>query len=57
MGRGAGYYDRYLHGSNFLKVAVCREAVLQDRLPEEPHDEPVDIVMTENRLYDLRKMK
>ena len=56
LGRGGGYYDRFLTGAGFIKAAVCRQAVLQDTLPTEPHDEAVDVVVTESALYGLRSM-
>ena len=48
LGFGGGYYDRWLAGFPGLRVGLCREAVLQDRLPVEHHDLPVDLVVTES---------
>ena len=47
LGFGGGYYDRWLPGFPGFRVGLCREAVLQDRLPQEPHDCRVDRVLTE----------
>ena len=52
LGRGGGYYDRFLSGASFLKAAVCREGLLQDALPLEAHDEAVDFIITETALYE-----
>jgi len=47
LGFGGGFYDRWLPGFAGLRVGLCREAVLQDALPREPHDCRVDLVLTE----------
>ena len=50
LGQGGGYYDRYLPNVKVLKVAFCREILLQKNLPNEWNDFPVDIVITERRV-------
>lgn len=47
LGFGGGYYDRWLPGSAGFRVGLCREAVLQERLPRQAHDCRVDVVLTE----------
>lgn len=47
LGHGSGYYDRYLAGYRGTTVSLCREEFLQDQLPREAHDLPVDLVLTE----------
>lgn len=47
LGRGGGYYDRYLAGFRGCSVGLCRGALLRTALPMEPHDRPVDLVLTE----------
>lgn len=47
LGFGGGYYDRWLEGYSGVRIGLCRERVLQDRLPTESHDQPVDWVVTE----------
>lgn len=49
LGHGGGYYDRYLSGFNGLTVALCRDPLLFPILPREPHDRPVDILLTETK--------
>lgn len=51
LGRGCGYYDRYLEKFLGVTVGLCRDALLQTDLPVEPHDLPVDVVLTETRLF------
>ena len=46
LGMGGGYYDRWLEHYHGTTVGLCRAALLADRLPAEPHDRPVDLVVT-----------
>lgn len=52
MGRGAGYYDRYLE-SNRPKIVIglCFEMQLLDLIPTEGHDQSVDYLITEKKVY------
>lgn len=45
LGRGKGFYDRLLATEGPLKVGVCFDFQLFDRIPVEPHDRPVDRVV------------
>lgn len=47
LGRGGGYYDRYLPETRGVRVALARDIQLFERVPMEPHDVPVDILITE----------
>ena len=48
MGRGRGYYDRYLSAPEFrgAKVGVCYAHQIVAELPVEQHDVPLDCVVT-----------
>lgn len=48
LGRGRGYYDRYLGDPAFrgFRVGVCYAHQLVDDLPVEPHDMRMDRVIT-----------
>jgi 5-formyltetrahydrofolate cyclo-ligase len=46
LGKGAGYYDRALHGLDTPVAAVVFAEELVDHVPAEPHDVPVDAVIT-----------
>lgn len=46
LGLGGGYYDRWLAGYSGPTVGLCRDELLQDRVPTEAHDRPVDLVLT-----------
>lgn len=52
LGRGCGYYDRFLAGVSCPAVGVvCARRVLPG-LPEEAHDRRVDFLLTERGLTD-----
>ena len=57
IGHGAGYYDKYLSKvrKDCFTVAICFEEVLADEIPTEPHDRPVDAVVTEKQIYRWRR--
>ena len=46
LGMGGGFYDRWLEHYHGITVGLCRAALLADCLPVEPHDRPVDLVIT-----------
>jgi 5-formyltetrahydrofolate cyclo-ligase len=47
MGRGKGYYDKYLSQSDFaaLKIGVCYREQVVESIPTEPHDVKMDTVI------------
>lgn len=49
LGRGAGFYDRFLARSGFraASIGVIFSAQLADQLPREPHDRALDWVVTD----------
>ncbi len=52
LGQGGGYYDRYLpKAKSALKIGVAFEAQRYAKLPHEPHDFPLDIIVTEDKLW------
>lgn len=56
IGHGKGYYDLALADlSSSLKVCLAFEAQKVDRIPEEEHDIPLDVVITEDRLIRLKQ--
>ena len=52
IGFGAGYYDRFLKKvrPDCLKVGFAFEMQILEKIPEESHDIPVDMVITEKRI-------
>lgn len=53
LGRGGGYYDRFLSGisPNAMTVGVCYECQLLDLVPCDSRDMPVQCVVTEKGIY------
>lgn len=50
IGYGGGYYDRYLMNKNeVLKISLCYEIQIIDKIPMEEHDIEYDYLITENR--------
>lgn len=47
MGRGKGYYDKYMSQGDFsaLKIGVCYSEQLVQEIPVEPHDVAMDVVI------------
>ena len=52
LGQGGGYYDRFLSAYRGGTVLLCRERLIREEIPLEPHDYPVPWVLTENGLYE-----
>lgn len=61
MGYGKGYYDKYLDfvseknaGLTFKirTVGICFECQMQERIPAEAYDRKMDMVITEERIYE-----
>ncbi len=52
LGYGKGYYDAFLKDFPGLKIGVCFERFRMEALPNKPHDIPVDILVTDNQIYE-----
>jgi len=52
LGYGKGYYDRALtgHPKGLLLVGFAFELQVVERLPEDPHDVRIDLLVTEERI-------
>ena len=55
IGRGKGYYDRLLQKASALKIGVGYDFQLIPHIDSEPHDIPVDIIVTPNNFINCRK--
>ena len=55
LGRGKGFYDRFLTHTKATKVGVGYEFQLVDELPAEIHDIPMDMVITQKTTILIRK--
>ena len=57
IGMGGGFYDRFLQNTSVSRVALAYVCQIFDHLPVEEHDQQVDYIFTENKIYtreDLR---
>ena len=45
LGHGAGFYDRFLRGTQFPKIMICYRKLLLDKVPIEEHDILMDRVI------------
>lgn len=57
LGRGGGYYDRYLENNITLKIALTYSALICDNIPVETHDVLMDFIITENYCWDVSQQK
>lgn len=56
IGRGGGYYDRYLATNpDVIKVGVTSERLIENQLPTEGHDIEMDYIVLENEIIKIRK--
>jgi len=57
IGYGYGYYDRFLKrlDKNVTKIGFAFDFQLVEKIPEERHDVPVYIVVTEDRVLRVQK--
>lgn len=54
LGQGGGHYDRWLaEHPGCLAIGLAWDAQLCDAIPTEPHDVPLDAVVTPTRIYGL----
>ena len=54
MGFGKGYYDKLFEKTDALRIALCYDFQLLDKIPTEPHDAPMDITVTEKRVLVIQ---
>lgn len=54
LGRGGGYYDRFLKSFKGASVGLCYNSFLRLSLTRDPFDVPVDIIVTENFLREIK---
>ncbi len=53
LGYGGGYYDRFLanQGKTALKIGICYDFQIVDKIPAEGHDVPADAIVTDARIF------
>jgi len=53
LGRGAGYFDRYLESYQGPSVGLVYDAEFLPEVPSETHDLPVSLVVTQSRTLSI----
>lgn len=51
LGRGGGYYDRFLAAYRGTMACLCRERLLQEEIPVDKQDVPVSWLITEAGVF------
>lgn len=57
LGRGGGYYDRYLEHNIPVRIALTYSALICDNIPVDSHDAAMDFIITENFCWDVIQQK
>ena len=52
LGQGGGFYDRFLSHYRGGAILLCRDRLIREDVPVEPHDCPVPWVLTERGLWE-----
>ena len=57
LGYGGGYYDRFLltDAPQAKRIGLAFELQVVDKVPLEPHDQPLDILITEKRIVNITR--
>ena len=55
IGRGHGYFDRALVGSQALKVGLCYSYQVFEQLPVENHDISMDVLISNDEIIWLKR--
>jgi len=54
IGYGKGYYDRLLKRLNAKRIALCFDTQIIDKVPDEDHDEKMDIIVSEKKIIKAK---
>lgn len=57
LGRGKGYYDRYLDGKDVLKIGLAWTEQIVAKIPVEKHDCHMDFIITEEFCWDVNQQE
>ncbi|WP_273691636.1 5-formyltetrahydrofolate cyclo-ligase [Ketogulonicigenium vulgare] len=59
LGYGGGYYDRTLHALRetgpVVAIGFAYQAQMDDDLPTDPYDQPLDLMVTDQQIIDFRR--
>ena len=55
IGYGFGYYDKFLSKvPKAVKIGLCFDFQIVDKIPNEAHDIPVDLIVTDERIIECK---
>ena len=57
IGYGGGYFDRFLNTFDGLPVGLAHDIQVVEHIPTEPHDRPVDYLITESGVTYCLKLR
>jgi 5-formyltetrahydrofolate cyclo-ligase len=57
LGRGGGYYDRYLEKSEVMKIGLAWTEQIIENVPVESHDSHMDFIITEKFCWNVNQQK
>ena len=57
LGYGGGFYDRFLARTTCPKMMLCREKVMTENIPTEPHDLIMEHVISEAGIFDHGELR
>lgn len=57
LGYGKAFFDRFLSGHEGLAIGLAFDCQVTKAMPIEPHDRPVDVLVTESGVYECRSIK
>lgn len=55
LGRGKGYYDKYLEKFSYFKIGIGFDEQILDEVPMSDHDVYMDFVVTDKRIIKVKK--
>lgn len=50
LGKGGGYYDRYLSDTKFHKIVICRSNLMFDEIAVDEFDVAMDLIVNEEEI-------
>lgn len=53
LGRGAGYFDRYLENYHGVRMGICFAEQLRQEIPQDSHDQHMNFVVTCENIYTV----
>jgi 5-formyltetrahydrofolate cyclo-ligase len=57
LGRGKGYYDRYLQKKDVIKIGIAWSEQILTKIPVEQHDAQMDFIITESFCWSVAQQE